>query len=214
VDLEPAEIRVLGCLLEKQRTTPDAYPLTLNALRAACNQTTNRDPVVSYDDETIRQALHKLGRRRWTRLASGHSSRAAKYRHLLADELRLEIDEQAILAVLALRGPQTPGELKARTERLHDFPDLTAIEATVDKLVGRGMAVRLERRPGQKEARYAHLLGDEVPEETAAPEPVAMPVTSPRDDGAPDLTPRIVRLESEVAELRAQLAALRDELGA
>jgi uncharacterized protein len=222
VDLEPAEIRVLGCLLEKQRTTPDAYPLTLNALRAACNQTTNRDPVVSYDEETIRQALHKLGRRRWTRLTSGHSSRAAKYRHLLAEELRLEVDEQAILAVLALRGPQTPGELKARTERLHDFPDLSAVEAAVDKLVGRGMAVRLERRPGQKEARYAHLLGDEIEAEpTAAPpraEPVATrppppPVPISSDGSAAQLEPRIARLEDEVAELRAQVAALRAELG-
>jgi uncharacterized protein YceH (UPF0502 family) len=221
VDLEPAEIRVLGCLLEKQRTTPDAYPLTLNALRAACNQTTNRDPVVSYDDETIRQALHKLGRRRWTRLTSGHSSRAAKYRHLLAEELRLEVDEQAILAVLALRGPQTPGELKARTERLHDFADMAAVEAAVDKLVGRGMAVRLERRPGQKEARYAHLLGDEIEAEATAPPPRAEPVAtrppplepvSP-DGAAADLEPRLARLEDEVAELRGQLAALRAELG-
>jgi uncharacterized protein YceH (UPF0502 family) len=227
VDLEPSEIRVLGCLLEKQRTTPDAYPLTLNALRAACNQTTNRDPVVSYDDDTIRQALHKLGRRRWTRLASGHSSRAAKYRHLLAEELRLEVDEQAILAVLALRGPQTPGELKQRTERLHDFADMAAVETAVDKLVARGMAARLERRPGQKEARYTHLLGDEVAEVAAAeappviaqaPPPAPVSQAPPRpapvsSDGAAELEPRLARLESEVAELRAQLSALRDELG-
>src|SRR6266496_4224195 len=128
MDAEPVEIRVLGCLIEKQRTTPDAYPLSLNALRLACNQSTNRDPVVHYDEETIRGALHRLGRRRYTRLASGHSSRAAKYRHLLDDELRLDPAEQAVLAVLMLRGPQTPGELKQRTERMQAFADLAALE--------------------------------------------------------------------------------------
>src|ERR1700742_627143 len=106
--LTAAEIRVLGCLLEKQRTTPDTYPLTLNGLRAACNQSTNRDPVVRYDDETIRNALHQLGKRRWTRLASGHGSRAAKYRHLLEEELHVDRRQQALLAVLMLRGAQTP----------------------------------------------------------------------------------------------------------
>src|SRR5690242_21846992 len=117
--MEPdaVEIRVVGCLIEKQRTTPDAYPLSLNALRLACNQSTNRDPVVQYDEETIRGALHRLGRRRFTRLASGHSSRAAKYRHLLDDEMRIDREEQAVLAVLMLRGPQTPGELKQRTDQ-------------------------------------------------------------------------------------------------
>src|SRR5215207_9461352 len=107
MDLDPIEIRVLGCLIEKQRTTPDAYPLSLNALRLACNQTTNRDPVVSYDEEAIRGALHRLGRRRFTRLTSGHTSRAAKYRHLLDEALGIDLAEQAVLAVLLLRGPQT-----------------------------------------------------------------------------------------------------------
>src|SRR3954462_15029158 len=108
-DLDAVEARVLGCLIEKQRTTPDAYPLSLNALRLACNQSTNRDPVVDYDEETIRGALHRLGRRRWTRLASGHSSRAAKYRHLLDEEPGLDRAEQPVLAVLMLPGPRTPG---------------------------------------------------------------------------------------------------------
>src|SRR5689334_5291399 len=103
-DLTAPEVRVLGCLIEKQRTTPDAYPLSLNALRLACNQSTNRDPVVAYDEDTIREALHKLGRQELTRLASGHSSRAAKYRHLLDDKVRLDREEQAVLAVLMLRG--------------------------------------------------------------------------------------------------------------
>ena len=119
--MEPdaVEIRVVGCLIEKQRTTPDAYPLSLNALRLACNQSTNRDPVVDYDEATVSEALRRLALRRWTRLASGAGSRARKYRHLLPEALGLEDDELALLAVLMLRGPQTPGELKQRSERLH-----------------------------------------------------------------------------------------------
>src|SRR6185436_18566377 len=128
MDLDPIEIRVLGCLIEKQRTTPDAYPLSLNALRLACNQTTNRDPVVSYDEEMIRGALHRLGRRRYTRLTSGHSSRAAKYRHLLDEALEIGPAEQAVLAVLLLRGDQTPGELKQRTERMQGFAGLDELQ--------------------------------------------------------------------------------------
>ena len=119
MDADPVEIRVLGCLIEKQRTTPDTYPLSLNALRLACNQATSRDPVVDYDEPTIRQALERLSFKRWVRLASGPGSRAAKYRHLLNDALELDDQELALLAVLMLRGPQTPGELKQRTERLH-----------------------------------------------------------------------------------------------
>src|SRR5271155_5783751 len=116
MELSAAEIRVLGCLLEKQRTTPDAYPLSLNALRLACNQSTNRDPVVDYDEAFIRDALHRLERRGYTRLASGAGSRAAKYRHLLADALPMTPGEQAVMSVLMLRGAQTPGELKQRSE--------------------------------------------------------------------------------------------------
>ena len=122
MDLSAAEIRVLGCLLEKQRTTPDAYPLTLNALRAACNQSTNRDPVVAYDEATIRDAITRLSRRRWARLASGAGSRASKYRHLLDESLTRAPDELAVLCVLMLRGAQTPGELKGRTERCTRSP--------------------------------------------------------------------------------------------
>ena len=111
MDADPVEIRVLGCLIEKQRTTPDVYPLSLNALRLACNQTTNRDPVISYDEPTLRAALERLGRKRWARLASGAGSRAAKYRHLLDEALSLDGADLSLLAVLMLRGPQTPGEL-------------------------------------------------------------------------------------------------------
>jgi uncharacterized protein YceH (UPF0502 family) len=209
-DLTPAELRVLGSLLEKQRTTPDAYPLTLNALRAACNQSTNREPVVSYDEETIRDALHHLGRRRWTRLTSSHGSRAAKYRHLLAEELGLTPEEQAVLAVLMLRGPQTPGELLARTERLFHFDGADALNAVLERLGERELAVRLERRPGQREERYAHLLGDEAPAD-AAPVTYAAPVPAPAAPPVDD--DRLARLEQDVAELRAEVRALREELG-
>jgi uncharacterized protein len=219
VDLTAAEIRVLGCLLEKQRTTPEAYPLSLNALRLACNQSTNRDPVVDYDEATIRDALHRLSRRRWARLASGPGSRAPKYRHLLDDALGLPQDEVAVLCVLMLRGAQTPGELKQRTERLHPLADLDAVHAAVERLIDRELAVRLERRPGQKEERYAHLLGDEVAAESAPREP---PAPLPSTDGplpAPDsridrLEAELAALRGEVGELRGALDALRADLGA
>jgi uncharacterized protein YceH (UPF0502 family) len=206
-DLTPAELRVLGSLLEKQRTTPDGYPLTLNALRSACNQSTNRDPVVAYDEETIRDALARLGRRRWTRLASGHGSRAAKYRHLLDDELKVGREEQALLAVLMLRGPQTPGELLQRTERLYHFDGPAALHEWLERLIERELVARLARRPGQREERYMHLLGgDAPPEEDTAP--VAAPVAAPPADD------RIARIERELAELRAEVQALREALGA
>jgi uncharacterized protein YceH (UPF0502 family) len=160
--LSPSETRVLGCLLEKQRTTPDMYPLTLNALRLACNQATNRDPVVEYDEATLRDALRRLERRGYARLASGRGSRAVKYRHLLAQALPMSEDEQAVMCVLMLRGPQTPGELKQRAERMHPFGDLGAINDTLARLIDRELADRLERRPGQKEERYTQLLGAEV----------------------------------------------------
>jgi uncharacterized protein len=206
-DLSPAELRVLGSLLEKQRTTPDVYPLTLNALRAACNQSTNRDPVVSYDEETIRDALHHLSRRRWTRLTSSHGSRAAKYRHLLAEELGINPEDQAVLAVLMLRGPQTPGELLARTERMFHFDGADALHEVLDRLSERELIVRLDRRPGQREERYAHLLGDEAPDDAA---PFAAPAAPP----PPVQDDRLDRLEREVAELRAEIQSLREALGA
>jgi uncharacterized protein len=206
VDLDAVEIRVLGCLLEKQRTTPDAYPLSLNALRAACNQATNRDPVVVYDEATIRAALHRLGRRRFTRLASGPGSRAAKYRHLLDEALGLPNAELSALTVLMLRGPQTPGELRQRTERLHAFPDHSALQAALDRLVERELVARIARRPGQKEERYEQLLGADAREE----EPVAAPAALPEE---PQHESRMDRLERELAELRAEVAELRRALG-
>ena len=205
IDPDAVEIRILGCLLEKQRTTPDAYPLSLNALRGACNQSTNRDPVVDYDEATIKEALARLRRRGWTRLASGAGSRAAKYRHLLDEAIGLGRDEQAVLCVLMLRGPQTPGELKGRTERMHPFADLAAIEDVLGRLGDRGLAARLERRPGQKEDRFAQRLGGDEEAEVA---PAAAPVAA-APAPADDLPARVARLERAVAELRAEIEALR-----
>lgn len=216
MQLDPVEIRVLGCLIEKQRTTPDAYPLTLNALRLACNQSTNRDPVVDYDEHSVREAAQSLGRRRLARLASGHTTRTTKYRHLLDEALGLPRGELALLCLLMLRGPQTPGELKGRAERLHPFAELSDVERALEGLIDQGHVARLERRPGQKEQRYTHLLGgeDEAPpdEAGAAPKPVAAaPAAVP--PAGPTFGERLESLESEVRELRAQLDALRRELG-
>jgi uncharacterized protein YceH (UPF0502 family) len=217
-DLSPEELRVLGCLLEKQRTTPDTYPLSLNALRAACNQSTNRDPVVQYDETTIRDALDRLRRRGFTRLTSYHGSRAAKYRHLLDEALSISPEEQAVLAVMMLRGPQTPGELLQRTERLFHFPDSTALHAVLERLIERELAARYDRRPGQREERYGHLLGADAdePATAPAPPPPASPTPAAPTPAAPPAADadRLDRLERELAELRAEVAALREELGA
>jgi uncharacterized protein YceH (UPF0502 family) len=207
MDADAVELRVLGCLLEKQRTTPDQYPLTLNALRLACNQTTNRDPIVSYDEREIHEALQRLARRGWTRVASGPGSRAAKYRQLFDQELGLERDATPVLCVLMLRGAQTPGELKQRTERLHRFDGVGAVMETLDALIGRELVQRLDRRPGQKEERYRHLLGGEETATTVA-EPRAAELA---DRPAPDLEHRVARLESEVADLRAAIRLLQRE---
>jgi uncharacterized protein YceH (UPF0502 family) len=204
--LSSAELRVLGCLLEKQRTTPDVYPLSLNSLRLACNQSTNRDPVVDYDEATVREALHRLERRGFIRLASGAGSRAAKYRHLLAEALPMDGGEQALMSVLMLRGAQTPGELRQRAERMHVFAESSQPHATLERLIERGLAVRLQRRPGQKEERYAQLLGGDA-EQRAVPEALADPAPSAAPAGGQleELRERIARLEREMADLHAAM---------
>jgi uncharacterized protein len=201
MDLDSVEIRVLGCLIEKQRTTPDVYPLSLNSLRLACNQTTNRDPVVGYDEPAIRTALERLSRRGWVRLASGAGSRAVKYRHLLDDALGLGGAEISTLAVLMLRGAQTPGELKQRTERLHGFETLDDVVTTLDDLSGRELVIRLERRPGQKEERYAHLLGGEA--EPAREASALVGAAPSRDERLDELERRVEQLERRIGELAA-----------
>ena len=201
MDADPAEIRVLGCLLEKQRTTPEQYPLTLNSLRLAANQATNRDPVVDYDEETIRDALQRLWRKEWARLASGQGSRSVKYRQLVQETLGLVDDEISILCVLMLRGPQTPGELKQRTDRLHPFAALAEVEETLERLIGRELVMRLDRRPGQKEERYAQLLGGEVDDLVGSEAPRPVLARDPLEE-------RVAALEEEVAALRAALTEL------
>jgi uncharacterized protein YceH (UPF0502 family) len=203
MNLAFSETRVLGCLIEKHRTTPDMYPLTLNSLRLACNQSTNRDPVVDYDDAIIRDALHRLERRGLTRLASGRG-RSPKYRHLLSEALPMDSAEEAIVCVLMLRGGQTPGELKQRSERMHAFAALDEVHETLGRLIDRGLAVRLERRPGQKEERYAQLLEDQDPNAEDRPPNTEWPSTV----SAPPVTlleERVARLEQEVLELREMM---------
>ncbi|MGN6372287.1 MAG: YceH family protein [Solirubrobacteraceae bacterium] len=221
IHLTEPEIRVLGCLLEKQRTTPDQYPLSLNSLRLACNQSTNRDPVVQYDEPVIRDALHRLERRGFSRFASGAGSRAPKFRHLLAEALPMSHAEQAVMCVLMLRGPQTPGELKQRTERMHPFAGLQEVHHTLNSLIERDLVARLGRRPGQKEERYTQLLGGDAPSQGSngspsaangqagiehAPAPSAGAHASDRLPQMGTLDERVQRLEREVAELRSVLS--------
>lgn len=220
-DLDPVEVRVLGCLIEKQRTTPDQYPLSLNALRNACNQTTNRNPIVSYDEELLRNALQKLGRRRYTRLASGHTSRAAKYRHLLDEAVQLDAAEQAVMAVLFLRGEQTPGELKQRTERMQAFDGIAGLQDCLTGLIDKGFVSELARRPGQKEERFKHNLSDDldpadVPEGAELPPQSAAVVPPPprRDERMDKLEAEVLALRTELSALREEFQALRTDLGA
>ncbi len=242
-DLTDVEQRVLGCLIEKRWTTPDQYPLSINALRLACNQSTNRAPVTRYTEEQVSQAGQRLSKYGLARLASGHTTRATKYRHLAEEGLGLNRDQLALLGVLLLRGPQTPGELKQRSERLVESElSLADIERVLSELTARGYAVDLGRRPGQKEDRWAQLLGGEValPAEgvsgvglTAsrdfAPSPSDAPAEGPTGDGyrAPSPAPadtlrplpppaataaQVSSLEQRVAALEADLAGLREQL--
>jgi uncharacterized protein YceH (UPF0502 family) len=223
------EQRVLGCLIEKRFTTPDQYPLSVNSLRLAANQSTNRDPVVAYDENTVYQAAQRLCQYGLVRLASGHSSRSTKYRHLAEDKLALDREATAVLCVLLLRGPQTPGELKARTERMVALASLADVERILADLSDRDYVRRIGRRPGQKEDRFVQLLGgegaaaaDESPAALAASFAPSAYVTdptrsdAPRSDAprsdppasAPELVARVSALEQEVAALRARLEEL------
>ena len=208
MDLDDVEIRVLGCLVEKQRTTPDQYPLSLNALRLACNQATNREPVVEYDEATIRAALDRLSRRGWARLASGPGSRVAKYRHLLDETLGRVPSQIALLAVLMLRGAQTPGELKQRVERLYPYSALEDVQKALDALAAEGLVEQLPRRPGQSQDRWQQLLGGGNGGTAAAEgEPERSPSVESVSQTQSPLEERVARLEEQVAELQR---ALRD----
>jgi uncharacterized protein len=194
--LDQAQLRVLGCLIEKQRTTPDQYPLSLNALRLACNQATNREPVLDLDESTVREAVQRLGTIGWSRLASGPGSRTAKYRQLFEEALGLLPSETALLAVLMLRGAQTAAELRARSERLQRFASVPDVESTLERLAERELVARQERRPGTREERWTHLLGD-VPSERAE-EPVRPAVGLSLED-------RLARVEARLEELERAL---------
>ncbi len=202
--LDPVAVRVLGSLIEKEITTPDNYPLTVNAVVAACNQTSNRDPVMALDEATVADALAELARRGLAREVPRSDSRAKRYRQTLSDALSLHPAETAVLCVLMLRGPQTPGEIRTRTARLFDFRDVPHVEVTLQSLatLSDPLVVQLPRRPGQKEVRFAHLLAGEPALET---EPAPGPGPAPRAD-------RIAALEGEVASLRAETEALRAQV--
>lgn len=217
--LTDVEVRVLGSLLEKEVTTPDNYPLSLNALLAACNQATNREPVVRLDEGAVIPAAVALRRRGLLRQIQPAGSRVTKFEHLLGDELVLGRRELAVLGVLMLRGPQTPGELFARTARLEPFADPADLEGVLERLIARvpePLVARLPRRPGQKEVRFTHLLGGDATVAGAAPSEEAR-VVSPGSDAADDdrigaLERTVEALRAEVADLRAELAAFRGQL--
>jgi uncharacterized protein len=204
--LNEAEVRVLGCLIEKEMTTPEYYPLSLNALTNACNQKSNRDPVMALAEEGVVRALNRLRFMQLT-VVSGESSRVAKYRHLLAENRGLVPAELAVMCELLVRGPQTVGELRTRCERMYSFPDLAAIEEVLKELTEREqpLVIRLPRQSGRKEARTAHLFSgmpDMTAEEHAvSPEPARVRVMAEND--------RMVKLEEEVAALRSEVAGLR-----
>ena len=205
--LTPLETRVLGCLLEKERHTPEKYPLSLHALTAACNQATNRDPVTGYDEKSVEEGVNALREKKLATVIFGAGSRVQKYRHKLLEHYELDQREVAILCVLLLRGPQTPGELRMRTERMFAFRTLEDIEARLEEM-GRGetpLVQVLPARPGQKERRYIQLL--------SAEQPIAEPVSAePAFIAAPPAPARIDALAAEVAALKSEVAALREEL--
>ena len=204
--LNEIEVRVLGSLIEKDITTPDYYPLSLNALVNACNQKSNRDPVMTLGEDAVRDALSSLQEKRLAGPASGADSRVTKYEHRLQEVFNFGRAETAVLCVLLLRGPQTPGELRGRTERMYRFEALDDVQSALQKLMQREPPLTkiLPRQPGTKEARYAHLLSGDVQAPEAAPTATA---GNTSDDSA-----RIARLEEEVASLRQEVADLKRQL--
>ncbi len=209
--LTPIETRILGCLLEKERITPENYPLSLNSLIAACNQSTNRDPVVSYDEKTVESGVDSLREKKLATMTLGAGSRVPKYRHNLLNHFELNQREIALLCVLLLRGPQTPGELRSRAERLQFFDSLEQVESFLADLAnGSAPLVRvLPARPGQKENRYVQLISGEPVLPAALPDEI--PYSAPKSEDPPRDQARIEALESDVASLRNELRQLREE---
>ncbi|HLM57081.1 MAG TPA: YceH family protein [Pyrinomonadaceae bacterium] len=209
--LNETEVRVVGSLVEKQVTTPDYYPLTLNALVAACKQISNRDPVVAYDERTVADAIDTLRSKNLVYVFYGADSRVPKYKHMLREALDLTAAQLAVMCVLMLRGPQTVGEIRGRTGRLHEFADLAEVETTLDELSRRDdgpLVVKLPRQPGRKDSRYAQTLAGvpEVTEEAAAAESASEPRRRAGTDAGGE---RVARLEAEVESLRREVDEMR-----
>jgi hypothetical protein len=212
--LNEIEARVLGALVEKDITTPDYYPLSLNALVNACNQKNNRDPVMNLEEEAVRDALNGLQEHRLAGPASGADGRVTKYEHRLQETFNFSRGETAVLCVLLLRGPQTPGELRGRTERMHHFEDLEAVQSSLQKLMQRDppLVVVLPRQPGTKEFRYAHLLSGEIEAgDLASPQMVSPSRSSADQERVSRLEDAVTALQKEVSELKLQLAEFRKQ---
>jgi uncharacterized protein YceH (UPF0502 family) len=209
--LTTTEARVLGALVEKEVTTPDYYPLTMNALINACNQRSNREPVTNLDEDDVRQALHGLEDKQLAGRARSADGRVTKYEHWLGEAFNFSRAETALLCVLLLRGPQTPGELRGRTERMHRFEEISDVLAGLQKLMERepALVAVLPRQPGTKESRYAHLLSGPV---ESMPVAATVPYASESPAGAADQSDRIGQLESTVAELQRELAGLKEKI--
>ena len=208
IQLNEIEARVLGSLIEKDITTPDYYPLSLNALVNACNQKNNREPVMKLDEDSVRQALNGLQEKHLAGPASGADSRVTKYEHRTQEVFNLTRGETALLCVLLLRGPQTPGELRGCTERMHHFEDLSEVQSTLQRLMQRDppLVRMLPRQPGTKEARFMHLFSGEAAETPVAEKTI---MSSPADAAGRE---RLARLETELARLQEEVASLKDQL--
>lgn len=210
--LDEAEVRVLGSLIEKQLTTPEYYTLTLNALTHACNQISNRDPVVAYDEKIVVRALESLREKNLAYIFYGSESRVPKYKHVVPEVLHLTPPQVALMCVLMLRGPQTVGELRGRTTRLYEFKELAEVEATLEALINheqQPLVARLPRQPGRKESRYAHLLSGPVEIEAQEAEPTRPEAARVAVRAENE---RIARLEAEVEALRQEVTDLRQQL--
>jgi uncharacterized protein YceH (UPF0502 family) len=211
--LNDIEIRVLGSLVEKQVTTPEYYPLTLNSLTLACNQKNNRNPVTSYSENEVAHALETLREKNLTYVFHGSTSRVPKYKHVMPEVMHLNPAEQALMCVLMLRGPQTIGELRGNSARLHEFSGLDEVDATVNSLISHDpepLVVRLPRQAGQKEARFAHILSGEVPIETLSEE-IAPARSRGREDRVAAMESEIETLKNEVAQLRGQFEGFKKQ---
>jgi uncharacterized protein YceH (UPF0502 family) len=221
-NLSPVEARILGCLIEKEITTPDYYPLSLNALQNAANQKSNREPVMDLDEESVRRALHSLGDQNLARSAAT-DSRVPKFEHRLADVFNFHRHETALICVLLLRGPQTPGELRTRTERMYAFDDLNAVHSALNLLMNRQppLVKLLARQPGTKEARYAHLLSGEVADHTQSQSASTQPQSPAHGSPAAQeanvsamYSERLMELEREVSDLRNEVTELKQQFAA